>query len=108
MIRRLVDVHYTTYRGEPTAERIGFWLQDLRTPEFLVEAAQAHAGALEAAAKARPLLRTATPHDLESGALAQALRAEEDAERSADAAYWQPLRERLSRLRRRARRSEKA
>ena len=107
MIRRLVDVHYTTYRERPTAERISFWLRELRTPEFLVEAARAHGGALERAVSDRPLLRTATRHGLENGGLSRALRAEEDAERSADAAYWQPLRESLSRLRRQARRSAK-
>ncbi len=105
MIRRLVDVHYTTYRQQPTAGRIGFWLRELRTPEFLVEAARAHAGALEKTAPDRPLLKSATHDGLASSDLARALRAEEDAERSADAAYWQPLRESLSRLRRDARRS---
>jgi hypothetical protein len=103
MIRRLVDVHYTTYREQPTAERIEFWLQELRTPEFLVEAVRAHAAALEGAAARRPLLQQATPDGLESGALARALRDEEDAERTADAEYWRPLREKLSRLRREAR-----
>ncbi len=107
MIRRLVDVHYTTYREQPTVERVGFWLRELRTPEFLTEAARTHTGALERATQDRPLLRSATRAGLESGALARALRAEEDAERSADAAYWQPLRERLALLRRRARPSAK-
>ncbi len=105
MIRRLVDVHYTTHREEPTAVRVGFWLRELRTPEFLVEAALAHPDALDAAVEQRPLLRSADRPGLESGQLAQALRAEEDAERDADAEYWQPLRERLSRLRREARRT---
>ncbi len=116
MIRRLVDVHYTTYRDAPTADRIAFWLRELRTPEFLVEAARlrggtggtARAGTLEAAARQRPLLTSATRDGLESGALARALRAEEDAERNADAEYWRPLREKLSRLRQEARRSAKA
>ena len=116
MIRRLVDVHYTTYRQEPTADRVAFWLRELRTPEFLVEAARlprtgthtpSHTGALEAATLDRPLLRSATPAGLESGALARALRAEEDAERSADAEYWQPLRNKLALLRRESRRSTK-
>ena len=110
MIRRLVDVHYTTYREDPTVEQVGFWLRELRTPEFLVEAARlalASAGALEAAVLDRPLLRSATRDGLASGTLARALRAEEDAERSADESYWRPLRERLSRLRQEARRSAK-
>ena len=106
MIRRLVDVHYTTYRQEqPSAERIEFWLRELRTPEFLVEAAEAHSASLAQATRARPLLRRATRQSLESGALTSALRQEEDTERRADAAYWRPLRERLAELRRDARRS---
>ena len=92
---------------EATVERIAFWLRELRTPEFLVEAAGAHAEALESAARQRPLLKSATRKGLEDGTLARALRAEEDAERSADAEYWRPLREKLSRLRREARRSVK-
>ena len=104
MIRRLVDVHYTAYREQPTPERISFWLRELRTPEFLLEAARAHAEAVERTLPNRSLLRWATRRGLESGALARALRQEEDAERRADEAYWQPLRERLSQLRREARR----
>ncbi|MCP3964251.1 MAG: hypothetical protein GY719_41000 [bacterium] len=107
MIRRLVDVHYTTFREQPTAERVDFWLRELRTPEFLVEAATAHAGALGTLVRDRSLLGSATHEDLESGSLARALRAEEDAERSADAAYWQPLRQRLSHLRQEARKPAK-
>ncbi len=103
MIRRLVDVHYTAYREAPTDERLDFWLRELRTPEFLVEAVAAHAATLDIAALRRPVLQSATRDGLENGALARALRAEEDAERSADAAYWRPLRERLSQLRRAAR-----
>ncbi len=105
MIRRLVDVSYTTYRDAPTPERVSFWLQELRTPEFLIEAARAYAAALAETAPVRPLLQWANRDGLESGALARALREEEDAERSADAAYWRPLREKLSHLRREARRS---
>ncbi len=107
MIRRLVDVHYTTYRQEPTTERIAFWLRELRTPEFLVEAATAHPGSVKAEAPRRPLLASATRESLKSGTLARALRAEEDAEREADAEYWRPLRETLSRLRRDARRADR-
>ncbi len=91
MIRRLVDVHYTTYRQTPTAERIEFWLRELRTPEFLAEAAATHRGALETEILHRPLLQSATRDDLESGALARALRAEEDVERDACAEHWQTL-----------------
>lgn len=100
MIRRLVDVHYADHRESPNPERVRFWLLELRTPEFLVEAAQAHHNDREKEAVHRPLLKWATPEGLDNGVLARALRDEEDAERRADAAYWRPLREKLWRLRR--------
>lgn len=107
MIRRLVDANYLGHRAEPTPERVRFWLRELRTPELLVEASAAHAEAAEELAADRPLLRLATPGDMESGALARALRDEEDAERLADAEYWKPLRERLEHLRRAVSRARK-
>jgi len=55
----------------------------------------------------RPLLKLATPGNLASGALARALRDEEDAERLADAEYWKPLRERIEHLRRTVSRARK-
>lgn len=103
MIRRLVDVNYTTYREQPTPQRIAFWLRELRTPEFLVEAVRAYADAARKETEARPLLQWATRKGVDNGALARALREEEDAERSADSEYWRPLREKLSRLRRKTR-----
>lgn len=100
MIRRLVDVNYLSYRAEPTPERIRFWLRELRTPELLVEAVQAHADAAAGLVQERPLLELATSENLASGALGQDLRDEEDEERRRDAAYWKPLREQIERLRR--------
>jgi len=107
MIRRLVDVNYLSHRAEPTPERVRFWLRELRSPELLVEAALAHAEVVEELAGDRPLLRLAPPGNLANGALARALRDEEDAERSADAAYWRPLRERIEHLRRAVSRARK-
>jgi Nucleotidyl transferase AbiEii toxin, Type IV TA system len=100
MIRRLVDVNYLNHRDEPTPERLRFWLRELRTPELLVEAARAHADIAAELSGERPLLTLAQAEHLESGALGRALRAEEDAERRLDEAYWKPLREHLERLRR--------
>ncbi len=100
MIRRLVDVNYLSHRAEPTPERILFWLRELRSPELLVEAAQAHADAVAGLVRERPLLALATSENLASGALGQAMRNEEDEERRLDAAYWKPLREQIERLRR--------
>ena len=101
MIRRLVDVNYTSYREEPTSERIAFWIRELRTPELLLEIMQAHPDAVAEARPHRPLLELATEEEL-----TRALRDEEDAERGEDAAYWRPLRAELSRLRHEARRTK--
>jgi hypothetical protein len=104
MIRRLVDVNYLNHRDEPTPEQVLFWLRELRSPELLVEAAQAHTEVAERLAGERPILKLAISEHLESGALARALRDEEETERRLDAAYWKPLREELERLRRVVRR----
>jgi hypothetical protein len=103
MIRRLTDVNYLSHRGEPTPERVRFWLRELRTPELLVEAAGAHRDVAAELAGERPLLTLATPERLASSALSRALREEEDAERRRDAEYWKPRREQIERLRRKAR-----
>jgi hypothetical protein len=100
MIRRLVDVNYLSHRNEPTPERVLFWLRELRTPELLVEAAQAHADVAAELAGERPLLRLAAVEPVESEVLSKALRDEEDEERRLDAAYWKPLREQMERIRR--------
>ena len=39
MIRRLVEVNYNDFYDSPNPARIRFWLEELRTPELLVEAA---------------------------------------------------------------------
>ncbi len=100
MIRRLVDVNYLNHQNDPTPERVRFWLRDLRTPEFLVEAAQAHAGVVDEMVGERPLLNLANPEGLRDGALDRSLRDEEDTERRRDEAYWRPLRKQLELLRR--------
>lgn len=99
MIRRLVDVNYLAHRLEPTSERVRFWLSELRTPELLVEAAEAHAVEARELIGKRPLLELATDEGLGHGLLARALRDEEDATRKVDAAYWKPLKERVESLR---------
>jgi hypothetical protein len=100
MIRRLVDINYLDHREQPTAERVAFWLRELRTPELLIEAARAHLEEVARARRDRPVLDLATREHLDDGSLARALRTEEEALRSEDEAYWRPLRETLSRLRR--------
>jgi len=98
MIRRLVDANYLNHRHEPTPERVHFWLRELRTPELLIEAVNAHREAADAIGLDRGLLR-GRAGDLTVDGLARALHEEEMAERQRDAAYWKPRREQLERLR---------
>lgn len=104
MIRRLVEISYMTNRAEATDAQVGFWLRELRTPELLVEAALSWPERAAHAHGERALLSLAAQEHLDSGALGRALRDEEEAERSADAAHWRPLRQRLQDLRHEIRR----
>jgi hypothetical protein len=106
MIRRLVDRNYLTYQQESTPQRVEFWLRELRTPDLLVEVAEKHPEAVAETRLDRPLLDHARAEALERGDLARALRAEEDAVRTEDEAYWQPLKRELSRMRRERKRPE--
>jgi hypothetical protein len=97
MIRRLVEAHYFSHNAKPGAPQIKFWLLELRTPQLLLEVAQAHAGLARRIATQRPLLKHAI-----SGQLAQlerALFAEEASLRTKDKIYWSPLLKELERLR---------
>ena len=97
MIRRLVEVNYFTFRDDATGPRIDFWLRELRTPALLIESAGRFSDRAHALAPSRPLLLHALSGD--EHAVADALTAEEDAERKADREYWAPLRAELEALR---------
>jgi hypothetical protein len=103
MLRRLVEAHYFQNRDRPTPAQVRFWLQELRSPEVLIEVARQHRRACERAVRRRNLLRYAIQGDLE--ALGSALKQEEERERDADRRYWQPLRSELEQLRRRKRKA---
>jgi hypothetical protein len=97
MIRRLVEAHYFSHKTRPAAAQVKFWLLELRTPQLLVEVAQAHAGLTRKLVAKRPLLRHAA-----GGGLAQldrALLAEEAGVRKEDKSYWLPLLKELENLR---------
>jgi hypothetical protein len=98
MIRRLVEAHYAVHRGEPTNERVRFWLAESRTPEMLVALGGQHPHLVREATSHRPLLSLAEHggHD----AFQNALYEEEAAQREADRQYWQPLRVELEQFRR--------
>ena len=97
MIRRLGEAHYYQNSAKPSPAQIRFWLQELRTPELLVELVQRHTQLCRRLTASRPLLAHAAlgrTQDLEL-----ALRAEESVEREEDRRYWLPLRAELERLR---------
>ncbi|MCU0915542.1 MAG: hypothetical protein MUC88_13385 [Planctomycetes bacterium] len=97
MLQRLVEAHYLQHRVEATPQQQRFWLQELRTPELLVEATQRWPELAEQIARQRPLLRVARTGQLDR--LREALSAEEQTERQYDRVYWQPLKAELERLR---------
>jgi hypothetical protein len=97
MIRRLIEVHYIQNGRRPNAERVRFWLKELRTPSLLVEAAQRFADQAKALAKERPLLKSALAAD--AGRLEALLLREELRERQRDCRYWSPLRRELEAMR---------
>jgi hypothetical protein len=97
MIRRLVEAHYFENSARPKPAQIRFWFHELRTPELLLELARGHPAICRRLAKQRTLLVHAQTGKAE--ALAQALVAEETAERQRDREYWLPLRRELEKLR---------
>lgn len=100
MVRRLLEAHYLQHRDSARPEQVGFWLRELRTPEFLVEAVQRWPGPAAELAAQRPLLGLAGRGNLAE--VEHALLEEEWAERERDRAYWQPLKAELEQLRRAA------
>jgi hypothetical protein len=98
VIDALVEGHYRALGGEPTPERIGFWLAESRTPERLVSLARSYPNEARARSSARPLLHLAFSG--ESEALRRALDAEARAEQAKDRAYWAPLKAELEAFRR--------
>ena len=97
MLRRLLEADYLGKRAAATPERIDFWLQELRTPELLMELSGQKADAATKLLSQRPLLAFAIKN--ESSALARELELEEQREREADRIYWEPLKAELERLR---------
>ena len=100
MLRRLVDASYAAARDTAVLdEQIGFWLAELRSPEFLAEAVAEYPA--RAARSPRPGVIAARGN----GDIADALASEQATEMTADRVYWAPLRRELEALRHAARRS---
>jgi len=101
MVRRLVEANYFAFRDEATAERVRFWLTELRTPELLVEAVATHGDQARLLVTERPLLAAAIAGNFAD--IEGQLDDEEARERHSDREYWAPLRKELERLRHRMR-----
>ena len=99
MIRRMVEANYFASRGDAvTAERLTFWLRELRTPALLIEVASRYQPEARAEATARVAVAAALTAD--DAAVDAALADEERRERADDREYWRPLRAELEQLRR--------
>jgi hypothetical protein len=98
MIDALIEGHYRALGGEPTPERVAFWLAESRTPERLISLARRFPNEARARSDRRPLLRLAVGE--QSEALREALDAEAREEQAKDRAYWAPLKAELENFRR--------
>lgn len=98
MLRRLMEADYFSRRDAAPDGAVTFWLQDLRTPELLIELAAARPSPANEQAAGRPAVAAAIAGD--AAAVAAALAREEQAERDADRLYWEPLRREIESLRR--------
>ena len=97
MLRRLIEVNYFANRENPNREQIRFWFLELRSPDLLIELAQAQARIPAQLCRKRPLLELAVT--VNKSSLVDALLAEEQNEREADRQYWAPLKKELESLR---------
>lgn len=95
MIQRLVEQSY--FQNEPTTDAtlIEYWLQELRTPELLINLVLSHPEA--ARTSTRPAVEAAFSGNLEN--VTDALDLEQREERRKDREYWEPLKRELEQLR---------
>ena len=97
MIKRLVERNYFEFRAVASSKQVEFWLRELRSPELLVIAAQAHPDAAQLMATQRSAVAAAIQG--EADAAARALEEEEQDEKRKDREYWAPLKRELEDLR---------
>ena len=97
MLARVVEADYFADAAAPLPWQIPFWLREARTVEILMEIAARFPAEAALLADTRPALAAAIRND-EDG-VHQALFDEEQAERKADRAYWEPLKRELEQLR---------
>lgn len=98
MIEALVENHFFAMRGEPSSERIEFWLRESRSDERLLDLVKLYPAEAAALMPVRPLLALAATENLPM--LRTALDAEMRAEQEKDRIYWEPLKRELGEFRR--------
>jgi hypothetical protein len=98
MIARLLERSYFERDEQPSPEQVGFWLRELRTPELLLELAEAHSEIAHRLESSRPAVAAALTRERDS--VASALAAEEREERRKDREFWQPLKLEIEQFRR--------
>jgi len=103
MVRRLVEVDFHRRTRRPARDQATWWLLEARTAALLVELCLRYPGTARRLASQRPAVRLALKGDL--ARVEEALHLEEQAIRSADHLYWQPLRAELFKWRRARRKS---
>ncbi len=97
MLGRLVEADIVQHQADPGAARIRFWLEECRSPTRLMEIARRFPEQAAQLSAKRPLLSLAI--NQQEAPLTAALASEEQRERAADRAYWDPLKAELERLR---------
>ncbi len=100
MISTLVSGHYLRNGHDPSPANIALWLEELRDPELLLEAVTRYPAEAAKVASLRGPVTIARDPSSSMDDIRRAIRDEEDAERAADRAYWEPLKKQLAELRR--------
>lgn len=97
VIELLATIHHRENSADARVDHIAFWLQDVRTPELLIQLALTYQVQAQILIESRPLLALAISGDID--ALRLALDTERQAVQAIDRAYWEPLRRELEEFR---------
>jgi hypothetical protein len=100
MISRLVDTSYFQHCDAPPPALTEFWIREMRTAELLLRVCRAHPDVARRVVPRRPLVARVLQEDATATEIERLCREEEQLEREADRAYWEPLRRELEQLRR--------
>jgi hypothetical protein len=103
MVRRLVEADFHNRSARPSQAAIVFWLREGRSSALLLELCRRYPRMALRVAHAREAVRWALRGD--PSRVEQSLRAEEEALRASDRAYWQPLRAELFQWRQKLRKT---